>query len=715
MKELPSAAAVARWKEAVLGLSDKRFFDLMRLYLGPVKTPFNKQRLTDALAAFLRRPAVRENILAGLDTLDLRLISAVRFLHEPDRTRLTDVFSGEIPYPELYGRILNLEERLLIFRAKEDHAAGYRLNPLLEADLRNRADFSFLVSPGVPAAGFRPSPVLLPAAGLTLAGIFAFFHCRKIPETRDASLRKKDAQAFAEIFPDVPASPEILIPVLKRLGLLTVAEENTLVPDFAVWQEFSRLSVAVRTAWLCAAAGPLSASFRTLSGAASVFLSCTGILLPGAVYRAGDVARLFAVLAENPENALPSRPLLCSSPAQGKSRFAALLAAAQSPEKNSRVSMTDAALAFGLLVRDGDFFALNHELAGYAENTGSEFPAGQKVPEKRKEDGGVRNVFADPSCRVTVLPGTPLADFLPAVRFLAPENIHQAAIFCITRESCAAAFADGETPDSFRQVFSLLGADLPENVGFLLDDWYDRFSSLRLYEGIVLKAAPELQLLFAPGGNLSSFVRGTLAPGVYLLGGGNRESLAAAFRQAGLDVPLPESASREPVPGGELRPVFAVPLQRADFAAAGTRREAPPPAEDAGDAGRIQESLLAELDAKPMEDSVRAVFVRRIREKTVVCKTQLDPAAVRAEKTEAGTLDFSGKVRLAEQALREGALLEIWPDESRKTGDGAAVLRPLRVEKSGMVHGTLEPAGTACSFSLGKAARVRILPSPLFS
>ena len=98
MKELPSAAAVARWKEAVLGLSDKRFFDLMRLYLGPVKTPFNKQRLTDALAAFLRRPAVRENILAGLDTLDLRLISAVRFLHEPDRTRLTDyenAVSGE--------------------------------------------------------------------------------------------------------------------------------------------------------------------------------------------------------------------------------------------------------------------------------------------------------------------------------------------------------------------------------------------------------------------------------------------------------------------------------------------------------------------------------------------------------------------------------------------------------------------------------------------
>ena len=41
---------INRWQEAISSLPDKQFFNTMRLYLGEIKTPYNKQRLTEQLA-----------------------------------------------------------------------------------------------------------------------------------------------------------------------------------------------------------------------------------------------------------------------------------------------------------------------------------------------------------------------------------------------------------------------------------------------------------------------------------------------------------------------------------------------------------------------------------------------------------------------------------------------------------------------------------------
>ena len=46
---------ISRWQEAIASLPDKQFFNTMRLYLGEIKTPYNKQRLTEQLASFIRR------------------------------------------------------------------------------------------------------------------------------------------------------------------------------------------------------------------------------------------------------------------------------------------------------------------------------------------------------------------------------------------------------------------------------------------------------------------------------------------------------------------------------------------------------------------------------------------------------------------------------------------------------------------------------------
>lgn len=74
------AEHVVAWREALVRLSDQHFFDLMRMYLGAIRTPFNKQRLIEELSAFLRKKDNKDIIVSLLDSFDLMILSAVKEL-----------------------------------------------------------------------------------------------------------------------------------------------------------------------------------------------------------------------------------------------------------------------------------------------------------------------------------------------------------------------------------------------------------------------------------------------------------------------------------------------------------------------------------------------------------------------------------------------------------------------------------------------------------
>ena len=62
------------WKEAMLRLPERTFFVLMRLYLGEIKTPFNKQRLVEKIGGFLSKPDTQQAIIESLDRLDILIL-----------------------------------------------------------------------------------------------------------------------------------------------------------------------------------------------------------------------------------------------------------------------------------------------------------------------------------------------------------------------------------------------------------------------------------------------------------------------------------------------------------------------------------------------------------------------------------------------------------------------------------------------------------------
>ena len=49
------AERVLQWRAYLATMENEKFFDLIRMYLGEIKTPFNKQKLIEDLSAFLRK------------------------------------------------------------------------------------------------------------------------------------------------------------------------------------------------------------------------------------------------------------------------------------------------------------------------------------------------------------------------------------------------------------------------------------------------------------------------------------------------------------------------------------------------------------------------------------------------------------------------------------------------------------------------------------
>ena len=111
---------INRWAEAISSLPDKQFFNTMRLYLGEIKTPYNKQRLTQQLAAFIKSPEHINSLLTLLDRFDVTVLTAISLIPNASQDTLVNFFHTEYSVAEIYAEIINLTERLVIYNEKSD-------------------------------------------------------------------------------------------------------------------------------------------------------------------------------------------------------------------------------------------------------------------------------------------------------------------------------------------------------------------------------------------------------------------------------------------------------------------------------------------------------------------------------------------------------------------------------------------------------------------
>ena len=128
---------IVTWKDALVQLPDSHFFNMIGLYLGKIKTPFNKQNLIEKLSSFLHRDAVQDILVKGLDENDVRVLTAIHVIDGISKAELSCFFSPQFSHFDIYEKLSNLEERLLIYKAHiEDLKTSYKITPFLINKLR---------------------------------------------------------------------------------------------------------------------------------------------------------------------------------------------------------------------------------------------------------------------------------------------------------------------------------------------------------------------------------------------------------------------------------------------------------------------------------------------------------------------------------------------------------------------------------------------------
>ena len=56
----PKVERIIRWRESLATMPDERFFEIIRIYLGEIHTPFNKDRLIEQLSSIFRKEQTKK-------------------------------------------------------------------------------------------------------------------------------------------------------------------------------------------------------------------------------------------------------------------------------------------------------------------------------------------------------------------------------------------------------------------------------------------------------------------------------------------------------------------------------------------------------------------------------------------------------------------------------------------------------------------------------
>ena len=150
---------------------------------------------------------------------------------------------------------------------------------------------------------------------------------------------------------------------------------------------------------------------------------------------------------------------------------------------------------------------------------------------------------------------------------------------------------------------------------------------------------------------VSSHIKESLAPGIYLLDIPIEANINDFIEESGLDFM------------GRVKDSFAdgekldFPVLTAGLPLAGANDSVEKINFSA--AGHLLNSLKAELNNLDLTKNQREVLAVRIRNRLIVSKEQLMTTSVRSEILEAEGMDFSGKIHLFEAGLKENDMMEI--------------------------------------------------------
>lgn len=687
--------SISFWQEYISALNDEKFSRLMRLYLGDIKTPFNKLKLTEQLASFIRTPEHTKNFLSLIDETDLKFLTAINMVPAMTHEKLEHFFGGEFSLPELYTIIANLTERLLIYPMHNDVLDQdiYKINPFLETEISRILDPKLIFPESTTVysnldADFALSPNFL-------AAFISYIRMNGISVKADGTFKKTDNQKLEEIFGDKYKRLQFILNGFLNLSILR-DDGKKLTFDEKALKSFSVLPQIQQYALLCTASS-IRLGTNTLGKQVQLLLD-TSTSLENHCFSKDVVLRISQVIASRSSATGDTKSL---------SRFSRLLSQVQAtstPDTTSSTSIIedifDAAVAFG-------FFSEK----GKTEDGEPVYTSGPLIYTRDFDFGGstpkVVNINATSS--VTLLPGLGLSSLLPFTKFLQIVKCSTVSEFEITKKSASYAFDKGLSVEQISEILSgNANFQIPANLLFNLNEWYSAYSSAMLFRGYILKVSKENIVLTENNPNIASHIKEKLADNIYLLDIPIDKEPTQFIKESGLDF---------------MATVKSIGNEYSDAAFPSLKPAVPFFIEETSNDteklllnnARAQDALKKELNGYVEERQIdnyhKETLQMRISNRLIVSKNQLATTSIRSEILEANGMDYQGKVHLIEAAIKESELLELQlPSPTDKGRFFSVLARPLMIVKQegdAVIRVEIEPSKEQDSILVSKITHVR--------
>ena len=659
---------ISIWQETFSSLPDKQFFNTVRLYLGEIKTPYNKQRLTEQLAAFIRKEENLTSLITLLDVFDIKVLTAISLIPKVTQDSLIDFFHSEYSVTEIYAEIINLTERLLVYKQKAPYSEKeyIKLNPLIKQNLIPYLDTK-LIFPEYTACRLSEEDIFTLTPNL-LAAFITYIRIRGISCKTDGTIKKNDQKRLAEIFPGKEKFIQLLMNAFVNLSLVFEdQQQNSYILDLNRMKKFAELEELQQYVLLCAAA--VSRFSRDgLKKEAQLLIDCLSSI-PESGCPIDTILRLVFLAGTYTEE---------GSSLTRKSRFSQILEAARQeagtdPEQNAELldRMVECALEFGLLRKFGK---TENDIDLY-KSSESLFRSENEVSPGQTP----KVVNIDSTFTVTLMPGLSLKELLPLTDFMFVKKFGVAAEFEVTKLSVSEGFDNELTPDIiFERLEKYSYYQLPQNLKINISDWYKSYSSAKLYYGYILKVT-DSNIAFAENNpNIRKYLKEKLADGIYLLNLPAGFEISTFIEESSLDFlgNVRSSTTKSEYSGFPLlRSGHKPMILEADMRTDAKKTSI-------AEAGKILQALKASLQKLDMDKAQKESLEHRISNRLILSETQLKNASIRTEILEADGMDFSGKVHLIEAAVKEEDMVEIrMPDPDGDGGFFTILGNPLSISR----------------------------------
>ncbi|TVR73860.1 MAG: hypothetical protein EA427_01770 [Spirochaetaceae bacterium] len=660
----------------LLGLEDESFFALIRNYLGPVKTPYNKHELIANLVEFLSRDETRRRILELLDEEDRLVLRAVMLLGQPTEDNLHQFLLEELDFGHFHWLLTSLRDRLLLI---DGHVpATVQVNPLLAEDLvRARINPDSLLAgelldPQAESPGELPwfSPVLA-------ACLYAFLREEPILYTRSGAIRKRAATALRERFGQLFSSDAgdrrlaTALLALRTLGLIAPeSEEKPVRIMHDGWDELAELP----DNWIQALfwATLVSPSLERAFDMAPLLIEFARRLPRDRWFTGAEILRILRLTSF------------------GTGIFFS---------RETPGTLTET----GLLLPHGEGYRLNPAAADVLE-----------IPR-----GTTTGAVLHASMEITLSPELSFRSLMDAAGIARLRRYDIMPVMEITEESIASArrIERENAPDTLRRITDM---PLPQNAAFLLTRWAGRADAVRLVRGLVLRVDEEVAEILNSSPEFNALPRDTLAPGVFLFHPDRQDEVEHILEKMEFTAP------------GGLENLFSGTGEAPEFLRLYSRYQQPvltwrpsvsftdiPPHGDKIPPGTPVEDTLGELREAlrnmDVPEELERELALRIERKLILFPHQIRTDLVPRHGVEARGLDYLGKLRIAEQAIAEGELLEL----IMRSAAGAPqriLVRPRELSESGddlMLRAIQLPEGSPVRIRIRRASLVRRLSGTL--